>query len=133
MDERTWDSPYQMRGEEELQKIAAGRWCDLVVAEDDELLLDLDSDHALLQFYRMREEITDTARSQVAIVAWDLWRSQGGNRHVRVKLARPLEFTERIALQAILGSDPLREFLLLTEYMLCGESVNCLFRPKEAV
>jgi hypothetical protein len=38
-------------------------------------------------------------------------KSRGGGKHVYMQLNRPLEPVERVALQACLGSDPVREVL----------------------
>lgn len=57
-------------------------------------------------------------------------KSRSGNTHVIIKLAHPLEATERLLLQALLGSDLKRELLNYTRLKTKGEDLTCLFRPK---
>lgn len=130
--EREWNDPYEMQSEEQLSAKAEERNCTLLVADAATLLVDLDTPAQLAQFERMVSQIKETVRSRVDIRQYEVLRSRNGGWHGIVELSPGLDFPERVALQAILGSDPLREFLLLTEHMLCGEAVNCLFRPADS-
>ncbi len=58
--------------------------------------------------------------------------SKNGNVHVTIKLRRPLDPVERIALQACLGSDPDRELLSLFGAWNGKQQPIVLFRPKES-
>lgn len=89
------------------------------------LLLDLDSDIA-----------TETYENTLPIIQEDLnviehrrWQSKSGNWHVLLKLPRPLPVEQRMLLQAILGSDLMREwYSLLRVWNGCKEP-SLLFEP----
>lgn len=57
-------------------------------------------------------------------------KSKSGHMHVSIKLAHPLEATERLLLQALLGSDLKRELLNYTRLKVKGEDLTCFFRPR---
>lgn len=58
------------------------------------------------------------------------WRSTGGNIHVMLTLKHDLELLDRIAIQSILGSDPMRELCNLRRARCGAEDPIALFRPK---
>lgn len=60
----------------------------------------------------------------------EAWRSVGGNIHVMLTLNRDLELLDRIAIQSILGSDPMRELCNLRRARRSAEDPIALFRPK---
>lgn len=132
MREEPWESPYEMKSEEQLKEKADSFGCDLLVADDRTLLVDLDTPDSVGRFMYMIEAVADTCRSRVTFQSHEVVKSRGDGWHGIVRLAEPLPLPERVALQAILGGDPLREFLTLTEFLLCGHSVVCLFRPRVA-
>lgn len=114
-------------------KQAADRNCTIEHADDKTLQLDLDSEAAyevyLKQVVRLRElELlpVDVTLDEFASVR----RSRSGNRHVIIKLFRPLPAEERIMLQALLGSDPVREALSLARVRAGNLFPILLFVPK---
>jgi hypothetical protein len=93
----------------------------------NELLLDLDDG----------KEINGTAyqsmrRNGYEVVSCLVTRSKSGNgTHVYLRLAAPITWSERIALQAILGSDPVKEIISLMRlrenweyYSMCFETAE---------
>lgn len=60
----------------------------------------------------------------------EAWRSVGGNIHVMLTINRDLELLDRIAVQSILGSDPMRELCNLRRARCGAEDPIALFRPK---
>lgn len=89
------------------------------------LLLDLDNAAAVAQYVRMREKVREFYALNVG---WE-WKSRSGNQHVVLELRDPLPVETRLLLQAVLGSDPMRE-LLARQRLVHGETEPCLlFRP----
>ena len=85
----------------------------VVIPEDDEIQIDIDCDaqYELFQrmYVRLRKEYEDVELISATI-------SKGGlpGRHIVIRLPFDLESpAERIAFQAALGSDPMRELLSL--------------------
>lgn len=82
---------------------------------------------------RTRIKIVDRFLQEVVVVKFEAWRSAGGNCHVMLTLAREFLPAERVAIQAIMGSDPMREFLNLRRVMCEATDPIALFRPKSNV
>lgn len=61
----------------------------------------------------------------------EAWRSHGGNTHIVLTLTRELSPEARIALQAILGSDPIRELLCLARVDNDCKDPIALFKPRQ--
>jgi len=72
----------------------------------NELFLDIDSEIAMRRFVR-----GVTRLSGVTYLVRPSPSGRPGRHHVVVTMPRPVSPMERIALQAILGSDPIREML----------------------
>jgi hypothetical protein len=112
---------------EEIQTVAAGKNCSVVVAADNELQFDLDSQAAwgtFLQFYT-----TKLAKRWHRLPPFVTWKSSGGNTHAVVTLPEALPVPERIALQAMGGSDPGREFASLTCWGAGSGNSILLYKP----
>lgn len=60
----------------------------------------------------------------------EAWKSHGGNTHVVLTLLQDLTPQARIALQAVLGSDPIRELLSLVRVENDCQDPIALFRPR---
>lgn len=99
---------------------------DVVQSDATSLLLDLDTKEALAQYQRVLPKLFDNYH----VVSTESWRSKSGNTHVRIELGRPMTFPERLALQAALGSDGVRELLSLKRYHNGISEPSRLFRPK---
>ena len=98
-------------------------------AEPDELLLDLDTAPQVRQFVDRLEDVAEW----YGVKRISIWPSRNGNTHAVVVLEKKVyDSTEKYLLQAVLGSDPLRELLNhydLTRYDLVSGHVNVLFKP----
>lgn len=98
----------------------------VVRGDDTHLLLDLDGDAALAQFSRVCPLVFEKFR----IINVEVWRSQGGNKHVRLTLAEPLNIGARLLLQAALGSDGIKEVLSLVSVHNGTHEPILLFMPQ---
>lgn len=100
---------------------------DVVEANEDTLLLDLDTPAALAQFKRVLPIVQEHFGAGVP----ERWKSKSGNTHVRIPLADPLVHTARYLLQAALGSDGVREALHLVQRVNGCAEPCVLFRPTD--
>ena len=100
---------------------------EIVQAFSNQLLLDLDSIEAQERYDLMIPLI----RSNFGVLEVEQWPSKTpGHWHRRITLAEPdLTVSQRIALQAVLGSDPSREALNVKRMLMGIEDPNRLFRP----
>lgn len=80
----------------------------LFVPNDEQLVLDLDTRR---QFYQFIDGVKWMQRHTDLIQHVLVKPSGGGNLHALITLTKPMSVSDRIALQATLGSDPLKEFL----------------------
>jgi hypothetical protein len=110
----------------DVKAVADTRGCTVVRPEPNELLLDLDTDAQFQQFLNMRPLLEE--RYKVCSVRG--WLSSHGRRHIVVTLNKDLGSSERILLQAVLGSDPKREFLSYMRVKDAAPDPTVLFRPK---
>lgn len=67
----------------------------------------------------------------VVVLKWDAWSSSSDNTHIMLTCTREFTPCERIAIQAILGSDPMREMLNLRRVWCGAEEPIALFRPQQ--
>ncbi len=58
--------------------------------------------------------------------------SQHGNKHVYIRLSRSVSDFERLILQSVLGSDPVKETLTLLRLLQGGDGAVCLFETELA-
>jgi hypothetical protein len=108
-----------------IDKLAAEAACVLVTGAPNELLIDLDTDEQFQQFKKMLPHL----REQYGVSSVEGYLSRHGNRHIVVTLYNPVELEERLFLQAVLGSDPLREFLSYRRVQVGSANPSVLFRP----
>jgi len=101
--------------------------CDILVATPTTLLLDLDTDEQYRAFLRNLDVLR---RETSLVVSYEELKSRSGNRHVVVSLAEPLDITTRLLLQAVLGSDPVRELLSYLRARDNDPMPSLLFRPR---
>ena len=94
--------------DQEAEAAAAKRGLVVVLPQERELFVDIDNDAQWQTFLKVIEKLTNTELA----ASWDATPSASGlpHRHVRVQLTRSVKPIERIALQALLGSDPIREW-----------------------
>lgn len=94
------------------------------------LLLDLDTEAAKAQFHRVFE----TLAQMYDVTGVSMWASKSGNLHVRVGVKAAMSVTTRLALQASMGSDGIREILAHYRHVYEGvDEPSLLFRPPTSV
>lgn len=93
------------------QKLEDGYF--IVPAHDKVLQLDIDSDEQYEQYVYMLPVVKQVLGKPEAVYGVDEFKSNKG-WHIYVSIAEPLSFHQRVALQLMLGSDPMREA------MACG-------------
>jgi len=74
-------------------------------------------------------QVLDRFLVDFQVAEWKAWESSGGNSHVMLTLSQEMDIDKRIAMQAILGSDPMREFLNLCRVLCSVEDPIALFKP----
>lgn len=92
---------------------------EVAVARSNELMLDYDSPDVPSTFYSGLSFLDQRFGGKIIDAA--VYKSRSGNRHVVVKLPEAISDEERIAWQAVLGSDQKREALSLIS---CGRDVK---------
>jgi hypothetical protein len=103
----------------------AAKKFDVQQSDSTTLLVDLDTPSARAQFERVFPKLRD----EFGLGKVRRWKSKSGNDHVAITLtcAEPLE--TRIALQAALGSDGVRELLAVKRAKNGCVEPCLLFRP----
>lgn len=111
---------------------AAAKGLVVVLPEDNELFLDLDSLESRDVFHAHLNILQGRLPGLVQEVVSNVSASGGDHRHVTITLSRPVKgAVERILLQAVLGSD-LRRELLSFAFLEKGRECPTLFfeRPE---
>lgn len=90
------------------------------------LLLDLDTPEALAQYMRVLPKVME----HYNVVSTTSWLSKSGNTHIQIRLGEALDLSERIALQAALGSDGVKEVLSLRRMQNGCVEPCLLFKPR---
>ena len=111
-----------------LSALAEELGCLCVSPEDNELLLDTDGNN-----------VGDTATTKLILISKGLnivstlrTVSRNGNSHLYIRLDRKVTDIERICLQVLLGSDPLRESYSLAKWWSGSDGITVLFeRPQQ--
>lgn len=102
---------------------------DVVRSSNTTLLLDIDDPVSKAQFDRLLPKVKEV----FGVSAVEEWKSKSGNTHIAVTLETPLPAGSRLALQAALGSDAVREVLAVARLMNGVVEPSVLFRPKVTV
>lgn len=116
--------------------------CEVVIAAPSQIQLDIDKPwpsvggHPYHPLDVLRMTSGDRSKKVllrllefVAVLKWEAWESTSGNTHIMLTLSRDLTLHERIAIQAMLGSDPMRELLNLRRVWCGAEDPIALFKP----
>lgn len=113
--------------EAELEQAAKGRV--IVRGEPLRILLDLDTPEARAQY----DSMLPIVRRYWTIDDISEWKSSGGNTHIAIRFrdTPELSVVERLLLQSILGSDPLKELLSFRRYLNGVEDPTVLFQPRK--
>lgn len=96
--------------EELIKKWGIEEEYEVVVADDYHIQVDCDKVEDAKECLKRLKMLAEA----VEIVGYKITRSKSGNRHVIIKTKQPWNAYSRIAMQAILGSDPIREMLNFT-------------------
>jgi hypothetical protein len=113
---------------DQLREIAATFDCELYVGAPDLLLLDLDNGDAEKQFLRTLPVVAEKFGPLDTV---DGWKSRGAGRHLVLRLPQAMTVVERLLLQDVLGSDPVRTALALHEFRTLDSDTIFLFKPKQ--
>lgn len=103
--------------------------CTLRIATDTELFIDIDTEDQYLQCQSMLGWLNGDHQ---IYHKWVVTPSKSGlpHRHVIATLREPRPLIERITLQAVCGSDPLREAISLKRARTGEENAVIFFEPK---
>ena len=117
---------YTRTGQESVEYARRVR-LDVYPAEENELQLDLDTPEQEDKYREMLPKVADVYTVDSIIET----PSKSGKLHARIYLAYPLSVEERIALQAILGSDPKKELCSLQRWLKGDQLPILLFEKPE--
>ncbi len=98
----------------------------VVEGDDNHLLLDIDSKELDAKFWTVFSMMLDRFPGD-----YERWNSKSGNWHFYITLDSPLPLLERIALQAMCGSDPRKEMMSLCSAMIGVTNPVLLFKPPQ--
>lgn len=101
---------------------------DVVVTTPTSLLIDIDTAAQLKQYEQMMTRFS----TEFGLTERERWKSKSGGTHIVVDCDDCLDPKDRIALQACLGSDPVREILGIRHIDNGIEEFSFLFRPRSA-
>lgn len=102
----------------------------VVTPKPNELQIDIDSFHQMAVFGRNRIILERYLRIKECFI-WPSPSGEEGHFHVRVVLEKPITSPlERIALQAILGSDPVRELFSYARWKRGDQEPTILFEKR---
>lgn len=136
---------YEERDRKKVFAAARRLGCKVIVTDSDQLQIDLDEPWPFSVDYlkTTKSKIHDKAQElfdekiwwsfdrEVNVIMLEAWRSRNGNTHVVLTLDREYSDFERIAFQAMLGSDPVRELLNWKRVLDGSDNPIALFRPRE--
>jgi|SRR5580704_3831947 hypothetical protein len=117
-----------IRTEEQCREWAESIGCDLIVATDTQLFIDIDTE---AQFDVFKVNLLVLGK-HFAVRRTSLTPSKQGlpHRHIVVDLHGAWPLMTRIAMQAALGSDPMRELLSIRRAVNEEENVVIFFEPR---
>jgi hypothetical protein len=102
--------------------------CELLFPKPNELFIDHDDSIPSYQnnvFSRFMAHL----ECRYLVLNTKHWKSKSGNNHRVIVLADNLDIVERIALQVMAGSDPIREMYSLWSHKDGFDHPICLFKP----
>ncbi len=117
------------RTKDEIQEIAAKQGMVAVIPLPNELQLDIDSPGATLQDLN-QEVVAALADNGIIFIGHLITKSKSGNTHIHLGLNKELDQGLRIALQAALGSDPVREALAVCRKREGSDTPCVLFESR---
>jgi hypothetical protein len=113
------------RTKQDIEEVAEAKCLVCIFPEDDELTLDIDRP---FKREELNVRVIETLENNgVHVVSMIETKSKSGNKHVWIKLDTQMPVEARIALQAVLGSDPIRETLSMLRYLAKSEAALAMF------
>lgn len=100
-----------------------------VVPKENELFIDIDNLHSLERFYKALVALSRNDNDAFDVTIRSS-KSGGVHFHIVVTLRRDVSTLERIALQAALGSDPVREIISLARIRAGNPNPTVFFEEK---
>ena len=125
MDLFTNDGKYICWSIESAIKEAEINGFEVIHSNIDRLLLDLDDEQALKTY----EKVLPVVAVQLELKELDRWKSKSGTGTHVILQCKPLSFVKRVAIQAALGSDPIRECLAISMEIDGLIEPSVLFKP----
>lgn len=119
-------SDFKVMTMEQIEAVAAKHMCSVVVAKPNELQFDLDE---LCDKRKLLDFVESRISQSYKVLRTEFWDSKSGNRHAVVTIESELPVCERIALQAMGGSDPIREFAAMQCHKNGSPHPVLLFKP----
>lgn len=114
--------------QEGIERVALSKGLECFFPGPREITLDLDGGNLLND--RTMAVLADTPYQVDSTLETT---SLHGNKHLWIRLTREVSDLERLALHAMLGSDPMREILGFKRYAECAEQISAVFEtPAEA-
>lgn len=98
----------------------------VVEGDDYTLLLDIDKTELDVQFFTVLSMLLDRFPGD-----YEKWKSKSGNWNIKITLDEPVPLVERIALQAMCGSDPRKEMMSLCSARIGVTNPVLLFKPPQ--
>lgn len=131
--EQEQHSTVGQRSEEEAVGIADAMNLEAFFPLENEVFLDIDSREYLRRKAVIEALFNAGEENSIAIVDELVTNSKGGNKHVYLRLDRKISPLTRLVVQAVLGSDPVKEALTLLLLRAGGTGAVALFEtPKQA-
>lgn len=103
--------------------------CDVKYAKPTQLFLDLDSEEAYSDF-RLKYAIMSELSHGRLLNRYRASKSRNGNTHIIISLCQEVSVEMQLGLQAVLGSDPMRELFNFGRLLRGDDVENCLFVPR---
>lgn len=106
---------------------AQGLECEIFYPSDAQLTLDLDNEKDFQYFMKQYSRW----KYYFGFASYEILKSRHGNKHVIIALKNPItDIKERLLLQALLGSDRIREALSFLRIKRNDPHPSILLRPK---
>lgn len=123
--------PELCRTKEQITDVANERGLYCLFPDNNELTLDIDK--SFRRTYLDDNRVLQVLEHNNLEIQEPLLftRSVSGNTHVWIRMGRPMDAASRIALQAALGSDPVREALCLLRHQCGSKAPIALFETEE--
>lgn len=123
------DMDYDLKKEKANITTAEMNGFTIIRGNENTLLLDLDTPAGNVQYETMLQMVD----SKFGVLSIESWKSKSGHKHVKLLIRESLPAAQRIALQAVLGSDPKRETFGVYKLTKGVPEPSLLFKPPGSV